>query len=180
MRSLASISRYLDAINKYVGHGIAWLALLMVLTQFTVVIMRYVFAIGFIPMQESIWYLHGILFMIGAGYTLLHDGHVRVDIFYRETSAHKKALIDLAGVLVFLLPICAATWWLSWSYVANSWRILEGSTEVSGLPFIYLLKTVILVFVALLVIQGVSLAIKSLLVLTEKNPSADNHHERMS
>ena len=137
----------------------------MVLVQFVVVILRYVFAWGLIPMQESIWYLHGILFMLGAGYTLLHDGHVRVDIVYRGSSAKHKALTDLLGTLVFLLPICIATWYLSWSYVFNSWKVMEGSMETTGLPFIYLLKTTILVTAVLLGLQAISLAIKSLLVL---------------
>ncbi len=146
----------------------------MVLVQFGIVILRYVFAVGFIPLQESIWYLHGMLFMLGAGYTLLHEGHVRVDIFYRSASARYKALVDLLGVLVFLLPVCLISWSLSWRYVLNSWRIREGSTEVSGLPYIYLLKTVILIFLALLIIQGLALALRSLLVLLGRAaPRAD-------
>lgn len=160
----------LDAINEYTGRVVAWLALAMVLVQFIVVILRYVFSVGFIPLQESVWYMHGLLFMLGAGYTLLRDQHVRVDILYRDASPRYQALVDLFGVLVLLLPVCIVTWWLSWSYVANAWRIREGSTELSGLPFIYLLKTVILVFVVLLTIQGISLALKSLLVLAGRTP----------
>lgn len=166
MSKLGALIRSIDLINEYVGRGIAWVALGMVLVQFIVVIMRYVFAVGSIPVQESIWYMHGILFMVGAGYTLLHDGHVRVDIFYREASPRRKALVDLAGVMVFLLPVCAATWWLSWSYVYHAWEIHEESLEVSGLPLIYLLKTVILVFVVLVALQGISLAVKSALTLS--------------
>lgn len=162
---MTGLCRRLERINEVIGRGIAWLVLGMVLVQFAVVIMRYVFAIGSIPLQESIWYMHGTLFMVAAGYTLLHDGHVRVDIFYRKASPRYRALIDLLGVLVFLLPLCAATWWLSWRYVAHSWAIREGSTEISGLPFIYLLKSVILVFVVLMTIQGLALALRSLLVL---------------
>ena len=171
---MTTLIKSIDALNETVGRGVAWLALAMVLVQFVVVILRYVFAIGFIPMQESIWYLHGIVFMVGAGYTLLHDGHVRVDIFYREARPKAKALVNLLGVLIFLLPVCAVTWWLSWSYVGNSWRIFEGSTEVSGLPFIYLLKTVILVFVVLIVLQGLSLALKSVMVLRGQQPPERN------
>ncbi len=165
MRTLAALAGAIDTLNRHVGLAVAWLALVMALVQFSVVILRYVFAVGFIPMQESIWYLHGVLFMLGAGYTLLLDGHVRVDIFYREASPRFKATVNLLGVVLLLLPVCVATWWTSWSYVGNSWRVLEGSTETSGLPFIYLLKTVILVFLALVAAQGVSLAIKSALVL---------------
>jgi TRAP-type mannitol/chloroaromatic compound transport system permease small subunit len=96
----------------------------------------------------------------------LKDGHVRVDIFYREVSVRRKALVNLFGVVLFLLPLCYITWMLSWSYVANAWAVREGSTEVSGLPFIYLFKTVILVFIVLVVLQGLSLALRSLMILT--------------
>jgi TRAP-type mannitol/chloroaromatic compound transport system permease small subunit len=163
---MLALYRRIDLLNEYLGRGIAWLVLVLVLLQFVVVILRYVFSIGFIPMQESIWYLHALVFMLGAGYTLLHDAHVRVDIFYRKLSLGHKALIDLIGVFVFLLPFSAMLGWLSWSYVANSWRVLESSGEIGGLPFIYLLKSVLLVFALLLAVQGISLALKSILVLT--------------
>ena len=152
-------------MNEKVGRVISWLALLMVLVQFSVVILRYVFAIGFIPLQESIWYLHGIVFMVAAGYTLLHNGHVRVDIYYSVASDKRKALIDLLGVVFFLLPIVTTTLVISWSYIINSWRVLEGSMETTGLPLVFLLKSVILLFVFFLGTQGISLAIRSYFVL---------------
>ena len=162
MNYFSRLANGIDWLNDRIGRGIAWVALLMVLVQFTVVIMRYVFAIGFIPMQESIWYMHGILFMVGAGYTLLHDGHVRVDIIYREASVRKKAWVDMLGSIIFLAPICLLTLWLSSSYVINSWRTFEGSTEISGLPLIFLLKTVIWVFAGLLGLQAISTIIHSI------------------
>lgn len=162
MKFLIRLATGIDRLNEFIGRGIAWVALIMILVQFTVVIMRYVFSIGFIPMQESIWYMHGILFMVGAGYTLLHDGHVRVDIIYREASPRKKAWIDMIGSLLFLIPICVLTLYLSSSYVINSWRTLEGSTELSGLPLIFLLKTTIWVFASLLGLQAVSTVIRGI------------------
>ena len=162
MNYFSRLANGIDWLNDRIGRGIAWVALLMVLVQFTVVIMRYVFAIGFIPMQESIWYMHGILFMVGAGYTLLHDGHVRVDIIYREASVRKKAWVDMLGSIIFLAPIGLLTLWLSSSYVINSWRTFEGSTEISGLPLIFLLKTVIWVFAGLLGLQAISTIIHSI------------------
>lgn len=165
MINLARISRAIDFLNEYVGRGAAWTAVIMVVMQFVVVILRYVFSYGNIPMQESIWYMHGILFMMGSGYTLLHDGHVRVDILYREMPPKRKAIVNLTGMIIFLGPICYLAWSVSWSYVINSWKVLEGSIEISGLPFIYLLKTVILLFTALLFLQGISMALKSILVL---------------
>ena len=152
---------FIDRLNEKTGHALAWVALAMVLVQFLVVVMRYVFAIGNIAMQESIWYMHGIVFMIGAGYTLLHDGHVRVDVIYGDASPRFKAMVDFFGTLVFLLPLMVATWWLSWDYVVNSWKVWEGSTEVSGLPLIWAYKTVILVFAVLMFLQGISLLYKS-------------------
>ncbi len=179
MNFLASAARYIDAFNDKIGKGVAWLALTMVLVQFTVVVMRYVFGIGSIFMQESIIYLHAVVFMLGAGYTLLHGGHVRVDIFYREASARRKAVVDLLGVAFFLMPVCVLIWWASWPYVASSWRVFEGSREVSGIQAVFLLKTVILVFVALVVMQGISLAIRSLLILLgAEKPQFRDQRER--
>jgi TRAP-type mannitol/chloroaromatic compound transport system permease small subunit len=157
----------LEGVNVAVGQVCAWLALSMALMQFVVVVMRYVFAYGSIQMQESIWYLHGLLFMLGVGYALLKDAHVRVDIFYAAATPRRRALIDLLGSIVFVLPLCAYTWWLSWSYVSNSWAVKEGSTEGSGLPYVYLLKTVILAFLLLLAIQAVATIIRSTLVLAD-------------
>ncbi len=162
---LAALAKAIDTVNEYIGRATAWVALLLVLDQFLVVVLRYVFNVGFLMMQESIVYLHGILFMFAAGYTLLHNAHVRVDIFYRESTPKGKALVDLAGVLFFLMPLCLLTWLVSWSYVINSWRVLEGSMELSGLPLMFLLKTVIWVFLALLMAQGISTALKSLFIL---------------
>lgn len=159
---LKRIIDVIDLINRAVGRTVAWLALFMALIQFTVVILRYVFAIGFIPVQESIWYLHGILFMAGAGYTLMNDGHVRVDVFYRTAPARVRALVDLWGSALFLIPLCVLTVILSWGYVLNSWRILESSAEASGLPLIFALKTVIWVFAILLGLQAVALAARAL------------------
>ena len=181
LKRLKSIALAIDSLNERVGRIVAWTALAMVLVQFVVVILRYVFAWGSIPAQESIWYFHGVLFMLGAGYTLLKDGHVRVDIVYRESSPRRKAMIDLFGVIVFLLPVCILIWGMSWSYVLNSWRVLEGSTETSGLPTIYLLKTIIPIFVILLALEGVSLGIKSFLVIigVEEKLPAGRHLEEV-
>jgi TRAP-type mannitol/chloroaromatic compound transport system permease small subunit len=162
---LETLARRVDAVNEHVGRVVAWTALMMVLIQFLVVIMRYVFAIGSIPVQESILYTHALLFLLGAGYTLKRDGHVRVDIFYREATASRRAAIDLFGVVVLLWPVCAAIFYYSWSFVTNSVRIREGSTEPSGLHLVFLLKGLILVFAGLVALQGLALAARSILVL---------------
>lgn len=165
MQVLRSFSATIDGLNEGVGRAVAWLALLMVLTQFVVVLMRYVFGVGSIWMQESVVYMHGLLFMAGAGYTLLHDGHVRLDVFYREADARARAKVDIAGVLLFLLPVCALIFIHAWPYVAKSWAVREGSPETSGIQGVFLLKTVILVFAVLIGLQGLSLAMRSALVL---------------
>ena len=163
MRKLITL---LDRANHRVGRAVMWLAVAMAVIQFATVVLRYVFAVGFIPVQESIWYLNGVLFMLGAGFTLMTDGHVRVDIFYREASDRRRALTDFLGSMVLLIPVCLAVLVFSWRYVIGSWRVLEGSTEVSGLPFVFLLKTVIWAFAVLLLMQAVALALRAWLMLS--------------
>jgi len=165
MAGLAAFVRSIDRLNETVGRGVAWLTLAMVLITFTVVLLRYVFAIGWVWMQESYVWLHGIVFMLGAGYTLLHQGHVRVDIFYRDAAPSRKALVDLFGSLLLLLPVVGLIFWGSLDYVADSWARLEESREAGGMPGLFLLKTVIPGFCILLGLQGLSLAGRSLLVL---------------
>jgi TRAP-type mannitol/chloroaromatic compound transport system permease small subunit len=166
LQGLIRTYQIIDAINRKVGLTVAWLALGMVLVQFTVVLSRYVFAVGSIPTQETIWYMHGMLFMLGAGYTLLRDGHVRVDVFYRDASVKRRALVDLFGVIFFLVPVCGFIFYSSTDYVINSWKVLEGSTETNGIPAIFALKTVILVATVLLLLQAVSMGIRSFIALS--------------
>ena len=161
MQALSKAADRIDRLNLVVGHSVMWLTIVMVLVQALVVLLRYVFAIGFIPLQESIWFMHGLVFLPGAGFTLLKNGHVRVDIYYREAAVETRALIDLIGCVVFLLPFCALTFVLASPYVATSWAVLERSREVGGLPGIFLLKSVLLVFAVLLGLQALSLAIRS-------------------
>jgi len=106
LAALAALMRFIDSLNEQTGRFIAWCTVAMVLIQFSVVVMRYVFGISFIWMQESVVYLHSMVFMIGAGYTLLHNGHVRVDVFYRSANFRTKAIIDIFGVIFLLLPVC--------------------------------------------------------------------------
>lgn len=178
MSALALVARLIDGLNDRIGRTVAWLALVMVLLQFAVVVMRYVFGVGAIFLQEGVIYLHGTLFMVGAGYTLLHGGHVRVDIFYRDAAPKRKALIDLIGVLVFLLPVCTVIGWASWPYVGQSWAVFEGSRETSGIPGVFALKSVILAFVVLIVFQGVSMALHAVLTLAGAARPVDQPHER--
>lgn len=165
MPFLRAIAAFADAANHAIGSVLAWAALVLVLVQFALVVMRYVFGLSHVFVEESVVYLHAMLFMVAVGYTLLHNGHVRVDIFYGAASPRRKALIDFVGVWLFIAPTVVMTWLLAWPYVLGSWRRLEGSPEASGIPAVFLLKTLILVFAVLLAIQGLSLAIRSLMVL---------------
>lgn len=172
MTHLAGFVRAIDRLNDWIGRGVSWLTLAMVLVTFLVVVLRYVFSLGWVWMQESYVWLHGIVFMVGAGYTLLHNGHVRVDIFYRSASARFRAWVDLLGVLVLLLPVTIAVMWASWDYVIVAWSRLEGSREAGGLPGLFLLKTVLWIFCAAVALQGLSLAARSLLVLAGRTEFA--------
>jgi len=161
---------FLDKTSETIGRGIAWLTLFMVITQFSVVVLRYLFNIGWISMQESILYMHALVFMLGAAYTLKHDGHVRVDIFYHKMGARGKALVNVLGSLLLLLPVCVFIISYSWDYVANSWSLQEGSREAGGLAGLFLLKSSIVLLPVLLILQGTSQFIKNLLTLF-------NHHK---
>jgi TRAP-type mannitol/chloroaromatic compound transport system permease small subunit len=163
---LLSASNAIDRFSLVVGKYVSWLALLMVLVQFAIVVGRYVFGLGSIPLQESVIYSHAFLFLLGAAYTLHRGGHVRIDIFYAKASPKLKAIIDLMGSLFLLIPVCIAIFLLSWSYVWGAWAISESSWESSGLPFLYALKTIILVFCAMMFLQGISIVLKSLLTLS--------------
>lgn len=162
---MLKLARLLDAVSDLTGRTIAWLTAAMVLVTFLVVVLRYVFDWGSIAMQESITYLHALVFMLGAAYTLRHDGHVRVDIFYRKFGARGRALVNLLGSLLLLLPVCVYIAAESWPYVVSSWDVHEGSREAGGLPGVYLLKTLLVVMPVLLILQGLADALRALLTL---------------
>ena len=162
----ASVIKGLDAFSEWTGRSIAWLTLLMVLVTFIVVVMRYVFNIGNIQLQESVIYMHSFVFLLGAGYTLKHDGHVRVDIFYRPMGEKGKAVINILGTLLLLLPVSIFILWISWEYVMFSWDTLEGSQEAGGIEALYILKTSLIAMPVLMILQGIAELLRNLLVLT--------------
>ena len=162
--SLAFANR-IDRLNAAIGRGAAWLCLFVVVVQFAVVVLRYVFGLGSARLSESIVYGHAGLFMLASGWTLAAGGHVRVDVFYAEASPRTRALVDLCGSLFLLLPFMAVLAWFALPYVARSWAIFESSRETSGLPGVFLLKTLIPAFAFLMALQGVSQAIKAAVAL---------------
>ena len=155
----------LETVSVAVGRSVALLTVLMVLVTSAVVLLRYLFGLGWIWLQESITWMHAAVFMLAAAYTLAREEHVRVDVFYREMSPRARAWVDLVGTLVLLLPVCAFLLWSGWDYVASSWGISEGSRESGGLPALYLLKSVLVAMPVLLGLQGVALAARSAAVL---------------
>ncbi|MDB4836867.1 TRAP transporter small permease subunit [Marinomonas sp.] len=164
-----------DAISHYTGRCVAWLTLIMMLLTCLIVLLRYGFGIGSIALQESVLYFHALVFMLGAAYTFKDDEHVRVDVFYREFSATKKAWVNILGGIFFLLPFTLYTAYLSMDYVSASWRVLETSPEPGGLPFVYLLKTLIPLMMVTLIIQGLADIAKNICILkTAKSSKGTN------
>ena len=159
---LTTLADRIDRLNTAVGRAVAWLALVVVLLEFALVVARYLFGLGSIWLTETVIYAHAALFMLAAAWTLRVGGHVRVDVFYADASARTKAIIDLAGSMLLLLPFSAVLVWLGVPYAARSWAILERSQETSGLPLVYALKTLIPLFALLMALQGIAQAIRAL------------------
>ena len=166
---MLALADRLDAINRAVGATVCWAALLMVLVQFGVVLLRYVFGFSFIALNESVLYLHSTLFMLGAGYTLMVNGHVRVDIFYAKGSKRTKSRIDVFGHLFLLLPSMAVLLYWTWPSVRNSWKILEGPISVGGIPASFLLKSLIPGFCILLIVASLACLMRDVIRLREKS-----------
>lgn len=173
--ALGQVVNKIDAVTELVGRSVSWLTLAMMIVMFAVVVLRYLFNAGSIAMQESVMYLHAAVFMLAAGYTLKHDGHVRVDIFYREMTPRKKALVDFFGTTFLLMPVLIFIGWISWQYVMNSWSVMEGSPEAGGIHGVYLLKTLILAMVGLMLLQALAEGLRNLLVLMGKGPQVEHH-----
>jgi TRAP-type mannitol/chloroaromatic compound transport system permease small subunit len=162
---LRTLAAAIDAVNATIGRIVSWFGLFLVLAMLVAVFGRYVYGVGWIKLSEAILYAHAFLFMLGSAWTLRQDGHVRVDIFYREARPRTKAWINLVGVVLFLLPVMVLIGWVSWPYVGRAWAIREGSREISGIHLVYLLKTAIIVFAVQIGLQGIALAARSVLAL---------------
>lgn len=170
---LTKIADHLDRVLDQLGQSISWLNLLMAIIVLVIVVLRYWLSIGSVALQESITYLHAALFMLGISYTLQHNGHVRVDIFYRNFSARRRALVNLAGLIMFLIPTCVLIIVSSWDYVNASWATGERSEESSGIAFVYGLKTLMIIMPSLLIVQGIAGGLRHGLELKLKHPNSD-------
>jgi len=155
----------IDSTNEAVGRMVSWVSLLLVLVVFVDVVMRYLFKTSFVFTQELEWHLFAFIFLIGAGYTLLHDGHVRVDIIYQRLSVKGRAWVNLIGVILFLIPGCWLVISTSWKFVGNSFSVLEGSPDPGGIPYRFIIKGTMTVGYALLLLQGLSMGLHALMQL---------------
>lgn len=160
------IADAIDAATRGIGRAAMWLALAVVLVQFGVVVLRYVYSMSYVWAQESVIYAHASLFMLAVGYTFLVDQHVRVDVLYGGWSNRRKALTDLIGILIAVLPFCALVIWASWTYALNSWRISEGPMALGGVPLVQWLKSLIPIMAMLLLLQSVAIGLRCIAVLT--------------
>lgn len=168
MEVIARAVRGISAVNRAIGLVFSWLALGIVLVCFSVVVYRYVLRGGTIWMQDLYIWLSGAMFTAVSGFALLRDDHVRVDIYYRQASLRWRAIADLSGVVVFLVPFMLMVFIYGWPYVTRSWRIWEGSANVGGMPGLFVLKTFILIFAGLVLLQGLAMLGRSILVLGGK------------
>jgi len=179
MKLIRRLHRAICTLNQWVGNFIAWVAALLVCVVFIDVCMRYLFNTSFVFTQELEWHLFGFIFLIGAGYTLLHDGHVRVDIIYQRVSSKTKAWINLIGVIFFLIPGCFLVIQTSAKFAINSWNIMEGSPDPGGIPLRFIIKGAIPVGFTLMLLQGIALGLESFLAIMgidiKKEPSSRSH-----
>ncbi len=174
---MLNLRQSLEDFSEFTGTVIAWLTIMMVLVMFIIVVLRYAFDLGWISMQESVTWMHAAVFMLGAAYTLKRDEHVRVDIFYRNMPVRQRAVVDLLGTLIFLLPMAVFLAVSSWDYVYTSWLIREASREVGGLPypFVPILKSLIPTTAGLLILQGIANVFGAILTLMGRMPSDPDH-----
>ena len=170
---IKNIINTIDSLNETIGRAASWLVLAMVLLICYDVTMRYFFHQGSVALQELEWHLFALIFLLGSAYTLKHNNHVRVDILYQSQYLANKhrALINIFGILLFLIPFCVLILITTWPFVENAYYYLEGSPDPGGLPYRYLLKGSILVAFTLLILQGVAELLRNYLILTKQDPS---------
>jgi TRAP-type mannitol/chloroaromatic compound transport system permease small subunit len=162
--AVRQLARRIDAFQDRFGRGVSWLMLLMVLVVFMDVILRYAFNVSFVFTQELEWHLFGIVYLLAAGYTMLYDEHVRVDILYSRWPPRRKAWTDFALYLIFFYPTAIMILITTWPFVRSSIVVLEGSPDPGGIPLRFLLKSVIMIGFLLLMLQALSQTIKSYFV----------------
>jgi TRAP-type mannitol/chloroaromatic compound transport system permease small subunit len=159
--SIRRLARRIDAWQDAFGRALSWLMLVMVLVVFSDVVLRYALNVTSVFTQELEWYLFAITYLLGAGYVMLYDEHVRVDIVYSRLSPRRKAWLDFILLFVFFFPSCFLIMYTTWPFFRNAYRVLEGSPDPGGIPARWALKAVIIIAFAVLAIQGFSQAVKN-------------------
>lgn len=157
----------IDRASIAIGRLTAWLTLFMVVTTFVIVLMRYAFDAYLVWLQETLVWMHATVFMLGAAYTLQHEGHVRVDVFFRRLGDRGQAWVNLCGVVLFLLPMCVFLGAKSYDFTMTSWAMHEASREPGGLPYplLPIIKTVLVLMPLTVGLQGLSMLARSIAVL---------------
>jgi TRAP-type mannitol/chloroaromatic compound transport system permease small subunit len=166
---MRNIINTIENIQEKIGIGVTYIAALLVLVVGYDVVSRYLFSISSLALQELEWHLFSILFLLSAGWTLKHDKHVRIDLFYNKLTSRNRHLINIIGVLIFLFPFCLIMIWSSMDFVVSSFSVGETSPDAGGLPARYLLKAILPISFILLLLQGIMLLINSIIAFqTEK------------
>jgi TRAP-type mannitol/chloroaromatic compound transport system permease small subunit len=175
---LTRVAGAIDTVIDVIGRAVSWLTAAVVVLMIVIVALRYGFDRGSVALQEAVLYLHSAVFLLGAAWALKMNAHVRVDIFHQRWSPRGKAIADLVGTVLFLLPFCGLLVWLSWDYAATSWSIREGSREPGGLPYVYVMKSLIPAAGVLLIVQGIAHTLRAVTVIAGgrvARPSGDAH-----
>jgi TRAP-type mannitol/chloroaromatic compound transport system permease small subunit len=169
MNAARKLCQWIDALNRGVGWVVSWAAFVVVLVVFTDVVMRYAFNMSYVFVQEMEWHLFSFIFLMGAGYTLYKEGHVRVDLIYQRIGPKAKAWINFVGVLLFLIPGCYLVISTSFKFAHTSWMTLEGSPDPGGIPYRFIIKSAIPVGYCLILLQGIALGIRSFFTIIGKD-----------
>jgi len=156
---------WIDTFTEWTGRLLAWFMFLMVVATVVVVLLRYATTTNTILVQETVMYLHAFAFMLAIPYALKHDAHVRVDVVYGRLGPRGRAIVNLCGHLLLLVPTSIFIVVYSHTYVGNAWRILEGAGEVGGIPGVFLLKTLIPAMAVLLLLQGIAEIVRSIEII---------------
>ena len=172
-----NLSQLIDSANAFLGKTIAYCTMAMAIIMFAIVVLRYGFNMGWVAMQESVTYLHAAVFLLGSAFTYQQQGHVRVDVFYRRLSPKKQNIVDLIGCVLFMLPFSLYITVICWDYVMESWQLLESSREPGGLPFIYILKSFLLIFSISMTLQADSEILKHIIKLSGHSDSVNTENE---
>ncbi|WP_188152245.1 TRAP transporter small permease subunit [Teredinibacter waterburyi] len=179
-RLLGAFSSGVDRFSAALGNTLSWLTLLMVILVAGIVIARALFNVGSIAVQESVTYLHAIVLTLCLAYNLQQGGHVRVDVFYGRFRREQKAWVDAVGSIVFLIPFALFLLLASWRFVAHSWLIRETSADPGGLPFVFVLKTLMPLAGVLLALQALSEVARNLLIISWRNTMAESDSSHLA